>query len=56
MNCTKKKRLDANGWKIGSTAEFLNLSPKEAFKIEPNLSTSKDRQDLRKLKKLTERN
>ncbi len=30
MNSAKKKRLEANGWKVGSTAEFLNLSSEEA--------------------------
>ena len=54
MNSAKKKRLEANGWKVGSTAEFLNLSPEEAAYIELKLALSKALQDLRKSKKLTQ--
>ncbi|WP_262708658.1 hypothetical protein [Chryseotalea sanaruensis] len=34
MNSAKKKRLEAKGWKVGSAAEFLNLSSKEASYVE----------------------
>ncbi len=54
MNIAKKKRLEANGWKVGSTAEFLNLSSEEAAYIELKLALSKALQDLRKSKKLTQ--
>jgi DNA-binding XRE family transcriptional regulator len=54
MNSTKKKRLEANGWKVGSAAEFLNLSSEEVAYIELKLSLSKALQELRKSKKLTQ--
>ncbi|NJS15931.1 MAG: XRE family transcriptional regulator [Nostocaceae cyanobacterium CSU_2_110] len=54
MNSAKKKRLEANGWKVGSTTEFLNLSPEEAAYIEIKLALSKGLQDLRKSKNLTQ--
>jgi len=54
MNSAKKKRLEANGWKVGNTAEFLNLSPEETAYIELKLALSKGLQDLRKSKKLTQ--
>jgi ribosome-binding protein aMBF1 (putative translation factor) len=54
MNSAKKKRLEANGWKVGNTAEFLNLSTEEAAYIELKLALSKGLQDLRKSKKLTQ--
>ena len=54
MNSAKKKRLEANGWKVGSTAEFLNLSSEEAAFVELKLVLSKALQDLRKSKKLTQ--
>ena len=54
MNSAKKKRLEANGWKVGSTTEFLNLSPEEAAYIELKLSLSKALQNLRKSKNLTQ--
>ena len=47
MNTAKKKRLEANGWKVGSTAEFLHLSPEEAAYIEVKLNLSKALKDLR---------
>ena len=54
MNSAKKKRLEASGWKVGSTAEFLNLSPEETAYIELKLALSKALQDLRKSKNLTQ--
>ena len=33
----KRQRLEAAGWKIGSVAEFLELSPEEAAVVESNL-------------------
>jgi len=47
MNNAKKKRLEANGWKASSTAEFLHLSPEEAAYIEVKLNLSKALKDLR---------
>lgn len=54
MNSAKKKRLEAKGWKVGDTAEFLNLSSEETAYIELKLALSKGLQDLRKSKKLTQ--
>jgi ribosome-binding protein aMBF1 (putative translation factor) len=54
MNSAKKKRLEANGWKVGNTAEFLNLSSDETAYIELKLALSKALQELRKSKKLTQ--
>ena len=34
MNSAKKKRLEAGGWTVGTTAEFLSLSSEEAAYIE----------------------
>lgn len=54
MNSKKKTRLEAQGWKVGDTSEFLNLSPEEAAYIELKLALSKALQDLRKSKRLTQ--
>ena len=40
MNSAKKKRLEAGGWKVGTTAEFLSLSSEEAAYIELKLALS----------------
>ena len=37
MREDKKKRLQAKGWKIGTAAEFLQLSPEEEAYIELRL-------------------
>jgi len=54
MNNTKRKRLEAKGWKVGNVQEFLNLSREEAAYIELKLSLSKNLQDYRKAKRLTQ--
>lgn len=54
MNNAKKKRLEAKGWKVGNTSEFLNLSPEEAAYVELKLALSKALHDLRRSKKLTQ--
>ena len=37
MRDDKRKRLEASGWKIGTTTDFLDLSPNEAAYIELRL-------------------
>lgn len=33
MNPTKKQRLEAKGWRVGTAEEFLELSPKESLLV-----------------------
>ena len=40
MDQGKKKRLEDQGWKIGSASEFLELSPEESILIEIKLALS----------------
>jgi DNA-binding XRE family transcriptional regulator len=54
MNTAKKKRLESAGWKIGTTSEFLNLSPEEAAYVELKLALSKNLQQTRQDKKMTQ--
>jgi predicted XRE-type DNA-binding protein len=54
MNRSKRKRLEAKGWKVGSAAEFLNLSPEEAAYVELKLALSRRLQERRKKKNLTQ--
>ena len=54
MKSTKKKRLEAKGWKVGTAAEFLQLSPEESVYIEMKLALSKNLQERRKAKSLTQ--
>ncbi len=34
MDEKKRARLEAQGWKVGSTEEFLGLTPEEAAYVE----------------------
>ncbi|MDL1893680.1 helix-turn-helix domain-containing protein [Sphingobacteriales bacterium CHB3] len=54
MNTTKRKRLEAKGWKVGSTADFLDLSPEEAAYVEVKLALSKRLQAARRGKNLSQ--
>ncbi len=54
MNEEKRARLEARGWKVGSTEELLGLTPEEAAYIELRLRLSDAVRDLRKRKYLTQ--
>ena len=40
METRKRKRLEAAGWRVGSAADFLELSPEEAALVETRLTVS----------------
>lgn len=40
MDKEKRGRLEAKGWKVGSTEEFLRLTPEEAAYVELRLKLS----------------
>jgi len=54
MKDIKRKRLEAKGWKIGSAAAFLQLSPEESSYIELKIALSKNFQRCRREKNLTQ--
>ena len=54
MKSSKKKSLESKGWKIGSAREFLNLSDEEVAYVEFKLALSKNLQEYRREKKLTQ--
>jgi DNA-binding XRE family transcriptional regulator len=54
MNTAKKRRLESKGWKVGTAREFLNLSAEEAAYVELKLALSKNLQEYRRQKKLTQ--
>jgi hypothetical protein len=54
MKNAKKKQLETKGWKVGTVAEFLQLSPEESAYIEMKLALSKNLQERRKDKSLTQ--
>jgi ribosome-binding protein aMBF1 (putative translation factor) len=54
MNTAKRKRLEAAGWKVGSTADFLELSAEEAAFVELKLRLSESLRERRKGQKLSQ--
>src|SRR3990167_3124815 len=54
MKSLKKRSLESKGWKVGSAREFLNLSDEEVAYVELKLALSKNLQEYRREKKLTQ--
>jgi len=54
MHQTKQKRIEASGWKVGTAADFLNLTPEEEIFIEMKLSLSHNLKKMRKHKQLSQ--
>jgi DNA-binding XRE family transcriptional regulator len=54
MELTKRQKLEAAGWKVGTVDDFLQLSPEEVEIIEIRLSLSKSLKQLRKEKQLSQ--
>lgn len=42
MNKRKRAQLDSKGWKVGTVAEFLQLTPEESALVEIKLALSRD--------------
>ena len=47
MKARKRKRLEAAGWRVGSAAEFLRLTPEEAALVEMKLNLARRLRDVR---------
>ena len=54
MNEQKRKRLEAKGWKIGDTKEFLGLSDEEAAYVELKIRLATSLRKLRERRQLTQ--
>lgn len=54
MRQDKQKKLEAQGWKVGSAADFLALTPEEEAYIELKLALSKTLKQRRVAKRLTQ--
>ena len=54
MNKTKRQKLEAKGWKIGTVDEFLNLTPEESAYIELKLKLADGLSLRRKEQALTQ--
>jgi DNA-binding XRE family transcriptional regulator len=54
MRETKKKRLEAAGWKVGSAEEFLGLSPEETEFVELRLRLAEGVRARREKQRVTQ--
>ena len=51
MNKRKKARLEASGWMVGTTSQFLGLSAEEASKVEIKIDRTRPLQTRRSRRK-----
>lgn len=54
MDEKKQQKLEQAGWKIGSTEEFLELTPEEANYIELKLALASSLREMRTSKNMTQ--
>jgi DNA-binding XRE family transcriptional regulator len=54
MDRVKKKRLEAAGWRVGSTADFLELTPEEVQLVEMRLALSAKLREVRQRRHWTQ--
>ena len=54
MNKAKQKRLEKQGWKVGSADEFLELNHQESAYVELKLALSRSLHERRLRRKLTQ--
>ncbi|MCL4704790.1 helix-turn-helix domain-containing protein [bacterium] len=54
MNAKKRTRLEAKGWRVGSAAEFLDLSEEEAAYVDLKLTFSENLKKRRQQKNYTQ--
>ena len=54
MRESKRKRLEAKGWRVGNPADFLSLSPEEAAYVELKLRLADRLKQRRRQRTLTQ--
>lgn len=54
MKASKRKKLEAAGWKVGSASEFLELSDAESMLVNMKLALATRVKELRQGKKITQ--
>jgi predicted XRE-type DNA-binding protein len=50
----KRKKLEKAGWRVGSAAEFLALTPAEEAYVEMKLSLAQELSEARRTRRLTQ--
>ena len=46
METSKRRRLETEGWQVGTVQEFLELTPEEVLLLEIKLATGAPPQDI----------
>lgn len=54
MQKRKRAKLEAHGWRVGSAAEFLGLTPEEAAFVETKLALSQSLRERRTAQHLSQ--
>ena len=54
MKTSRRKKLEAAGWKVGSTSEFLRLSDAEEMLVEMKLALAANVKAMRQRQKMTQ--
>jgi DNA-binding XRE family transcriptional regulator len=54
MRESKKRRLEAKGWRVGTAADFLALSPEESAYVELKLRLADRLKERRRRRSLTQ--
>ena len=54
MREEKRRRLEAQGWRVGTTAEFLGLSPEKSAYVELKVRLAEGLRALRRRQSLTQ--
>lgn len=54
MKTDKRTRLQAHGWRVGSAADFLGLTPEEAAFVETKLALSESLRNRRLAQKISQ--
>lgn len=54
MKSSKRARLEAHGWRVGSVAEFLELTSEEAAFVETKLALSQSLRERRAAQKVSQ--
>ncbi len=54
MERAKRKRLETKGWRVGTAAEFLGLTPEESAYVELKVALASKLRDMRNRKRLSQ--
>ncbi len=54
MERAKRKRLEVKGWRVGTAAEFLGLTPEESAYVELKVALASKLRDMRNRKRLSQ--